>query len=844
MTEGLYLGREYDPATDTVTDRSVLYPLRNLTTHAVILGMTGSGKTGLGTVLLEEALLQGIPALILDPKGDMTNLLLTFPNLSPEEFAPWIDTEAAEREGRPVQEVAAGEARRWREGLAKWDIGPERMAQLRERAEFVIFTPGSTAGTPVNVLHRFRAPHPDEMVDDEELQERIGGLVSALLGLMGREADPLQSPEHIFLSRLVEHAWRNGQDLDLPMLIRQIQDPPIRQIGVFELESFFPQKERLALARALNGILAAPGFEAWRAGVPLDVKDLLHTSDGRPRASIFYLSHLADTERAFFVTLLLEAVRDWMFAQSGTSSLRAILYFDEVFGFFPPYPANPPTKRPLMALIKQGRAVGLGVVLATQNPADIDYKGLTNAGMWAVGLLRTDRDKERVLEGMEGAAATAGSGLNRAALDQAISGLRQRVFILHDVRAEKMIFLHTRWAMSYLRGPLTRAQIRQLTQLEVAVAPTVPPPAPSRPKAEVVPPPSPPIPAAAPAPAPVQPVSAGLSSVPPTLPADIPQVFLPAAVTLDWALHEHEQKTGRTVLVAGRRLVYQPRLLAMGTVHLTDEKIGLRETERVVRLVEPPPPPAQPDWEKGAADIAPERLSHRPPEEGMYGPLPSQLAQAAQYARWSRLFADFLYRNVRMTLWYNPVLKVYGRPGESERDFRRRCEDVARARRDEEVARIRDRYAKQTARLQERLRREQQELAQDQVELEGRKREEQLAYGESVLNLLTRRRPSYMISSISRKRRLTQQAEADVEESEETIRVLQKQLDDLTAQMEQEVDALNDRWAATLDDIRQVEIAPRRTDVVVDYCGLAWVPFWEVEGRDGEHLLLPAFGGA
>jgi hypothetical protein len=282
----------------------------------------------------------------------------------------------------------------------------------------------------------------------------------------------------------------------------------------------------------------------------------------------------------------------------------------------------------------------------------------------------------------------------------------------------------------------------------------------------------------------------------------------------------------------------------MGTVHLTDEKVGLHHTERVVRLVEPPPPPAPPNWEEGVADLAPEDLAQRPPEGGEYGPLPAPLAQTAQYARWSRLFADFLYRNVRLSLWYNPVLKLYSRPGESERDFRRRCEDVARARRDEEAARVRDRYAKQIARLQERLWREQQELAQDQVELEGRKREEQLSYAESVLNLLTRRRPSYMISSVSRKRRLTQQAEAEVKESEEAIRVLQKQLEDLTAQVEKEVEAVNDRWAATLEDVRPVEVAPRRTDVVVDYCGLAWVPFWEVEGRDGEHLLLPAFGGA
>ncbi|MCX7855790.1 MAG: hypothetical protein N2556_07440, partial [Anaerolineae bacterium] len=346
------------------------------------------------------------------------------------------------------------------------------------------------------------------------------------------------------------------------------------------------------------------------------------------------------------------------------------------------------------------------------------------------------------------------------------------------------------------------------------------------------------------APAPVQPPPAGLSSVPPTLPADIPQVFIPAAVTLDWALHEYEQKTGRTILAMERQLVYHPRLLAIGTVHLSDEKVGLRHTERVVRLLEPPPPPAQPDWEEGKVSIAPESLSQRPLGEGVYRLLPPPLAQAAQYTRWNRLFSDFLYRNIRLTLWYNPVLKVYSRPGESERDFRRRCEDVARARRDEEAAQVRARYEKQMARLQQQMWREQQELTQDQVELDARKREEALSYGEAALNLLTRRRPSYMISSVSRKRRLTQQAEADVKESEETLRVLQKQLDNLTVQMEKELEAVNDRWVAALEEIRPVEVAPRRTDVMVDYCGLAWVPFWEVEGREGERLLLPAFGGA
>lgn len=822
MSSGLYLGREWNPSTGAVTDRQVLYPPRHLTTHGVILGMTGSGKTGLGIVLLEEALLQGIPVLAIDPKGDLTNLLLTFPNLSPEEFAPWVDAEAAQRAGRSVEEVAAEESHRWRKGLAEWGIGPERIARLRERAGFVLYTPGSAAGTPVNVLYRFRVPDLDWDTHSEELRDRVEGLVSALLGLVGREADPLQSPEHIFLSQLVEYTWRNGQEVDLPGLIQMLQNPPIRQVGVFDLESFLPQKERFALARALNGIIAAPNFEPWREGEPLEVAGLLRAPDGRPQASIFYLAHLNDPERAFFITLFLEAVRDWMFAQSGTADLRVILYFDEVFGFFPPYPLNPPTKRPLMSLIKQGRSVGLGVVLATQNPADLDYKGLTNAGTWAVGLLRTERDKDRVLEGLEGAVATAGAGLDRAALSRALSALRPRIFLLHDVQAEKPIFLHTRWAMSYLRGPLTRAQIRQLAQPVASAAEKAP-------RAASVSLPAPPS------------ALTTLSSAPPALPADISQVFLPAKVTLDWALHQYEQQTGQTFLAAGRRLVYLPRLLVMGTVYLTAEKIGLHHTEPVIRLLEPPPPPIPPNWEEGKVGLSATELAHRSPPEGEYGPLPAHLVQANNYARWGRLFADFLYHNVRLNIWYNPSLKLYGRPGESQRDFRRRCEEAARAGRDAEAARTRASYEKQMARIQERLRREQQELAQDQTELEARKREELLSYGESVLNLLSRRRPSYMISFVSRKRRLTEQAEADVKESEETIRVLQQQLEELAAKWEKEAEAITDRWADMVDDIDQLEITPRRTDVVVEYCGLAWAPFWEVESRDGERLLLPAF---
>lgn len=822
-----YLGREYDLKGEAVTERDVFYEARHLTTHAIVLGMTGSGKTGLGMILLEEALLQGIPVLAVDPKGDLTNLLLTFPDLAPEDFAAWVDEERAERDGLSVEEAAAKAAKKWRAGLADWGIGPERIARLRQAADLALFTPGSDAGTPVDVLHRFQSAGLEWEGHEELLRDRIGGLVTALLGLVGREADPLQSSEHVFLSHLVEHVWRAGQSLDLATLIRMIQDPPIRQIGVFDLESFLPQKDRVDLARSLNNIFAAPGFATWREGVPLDVEGFLRTPEGRPRASVFYVPHLNEGERAFFITLLLGAVREWMAAQSGTSDLRAVLYFDEVFGFFPPHPFNPPTKEPLLALIKQGRAAGLGVVLSTQNPADLDYKGLTNAGTWVVGTLRTERDKERVLEGLEGATSGAGVPFKRADLDRALGTLKPRVFMLHNIRSDASYFFHTRWAMSYLRGPLTRTQVQQLVGGGPKVAAAAAVAAPATPAAPAAP---------SPQPAP----EGDVVPVPPTLPSGVSQVFLPATVTFDWALHGHEERTDRQTLVRSKQLTYVPHLLALGTVYLNDERKGVSHEQKVARLVEAVPPPAPVDWEEGQVQIPADALAHEPVGEGGYLSVPSHLSVSKNYTAWSKAFSEYLYRNVRVTVWHNPKLKLYGKAGESRRDFRVRCEDEVRDLRDAELDKARSRFEQQVDRLKEKLRREQRELSEDEADLAARKREETLSGAESVLNLLSGRRSSRMLSTASRRRRMTQQARSDVDESEEAIEDLQKQLEDLEADWKEKEEDVTSRWAETLEMIEEAEVAPRRTDVVVDFCGLAWVPMWYVEMEGGQRVTLPA----
>lgn len=839
--EQFYLGRVYDPEREIITADPIHYDPRHLTTHGVILGMTGSGKTGLGVILLEEALLQGIPTFILDPKGDIVNLLLTFPELRPEDFAPWVDLDGARRYEGGVAAYAAKTAQKWQAGLAEWGVTGERIARLRESAQFTIFTPGSKAGHPVNVLHFFDTPQLDWDEHEEALRERIGGIASALLGLVGIAADPLQSPEHILLARIIEHVWRAGETLDLPKLLRLLQDPPFKQVGVFEMETFFPEKERFALVRQLNNLIAAPGFETWQEGAPLDVGSLRYApedgGDQRPRANIFYLAHLNDAQRLFFITLFLEAMRDWLRAQSGAADLRVLLYFDEVFGYFPPYPANPPTKKPLLSLIKQGRSAGLGVVLATQNPADLDYKGLTNAGTWAIGSLRAERDKARVLEGLEGALAETGDAMDRRSVDRALGALKPRVFLFHDIHEGPPVFFHTRWAMSYLRGPLTRKQVRQLTEgQETPAMPEIP----QRPETSMAhPKPEAPV-RVAPAKAPLD----GLSAAPPTLPPDIPQAFLAPTTAFEWALRQHEEEIGRSVLTRAHHLIYVPRLLGLGVVRTLDRKRDVDHQQTIARLIQLQDDgnngPDGVDWEAEQVAITSNDLSNKSPDRGHYAPPSPTLARARELKRLEKDFSDYLYYNVSTVILHNPALDLYGRVGENRRDFRVRCEVKAREARDAEIKKARARMDAKMAQVQKKLRREQRELTADREELDARKREELLSGVESAFNLLTRRRSSSIISRATRKRTWTKKAEAEVQESIEAIEDFEQQLADLETAWEEETAEINERWADTLTSIEEFKITPRRVDVRVEFCGLAWTPVWRATLADGQTVDLPA----
>ncbi len=460
-SEGFFLGKLYDLAKGKTLDQQVIYDPSDLTTHAIVTGMTGSGKTGLCIALMEEAALKGIPALIVDPKGDLTNLLLHFPDLLPADFEPWIDPEIARRAGQTTEQAGVAASENWKKGLEGWGLGNEQLQALKESVDFTVFTPGSSAGASVNILSSFEAPALSWEENKEILREKISSIITALLGLVGlKDIDPLRSREHILLSNLLEEAWSHGQGLDLPTLIIQTQKPPFDRLGAFPVDSFFPEKDRMDLAMLLNSFLASPSFETWQEGTPLDIQELLFTREGKPRHSIFYLAHLDDNERMFFVTLLFSAVETWMFTQRGTGSLRALLYFDEILGYLPPV-ARPPSHAPMLRLLKQARAFGVGLLLATQNPVDVDYKALSNAGTWLIGRLQTDQDKQRLLDGLQ----SASGAFDRTSADKTISGLGKRVFLLHNVHAKAPVVMTSRWALNFLAGPLTRTQIPALNKL-------------------------------------------------------------------------------------------------------------------------------------------------------------------------------------------------------------------------------------------------------------------------------------------------------------------------------------------------------------------------------------------
>ncbi len=830
-----YLGRRYDLAQGQVLPEPILYDPDDLTTHAFVVGMTGSGKTGLCIDLLEEAALQGVPALMLDPKGDITNALLHFPDLRPEDFAPWVNPDEARREGKTVAQVAAETADLWRNGLAKWDIGPERLRALQDAAHFAVYTPGSDAGIPISILASLKAPDMPWEGNQELLLEKISGTVTALLTLVGfDEIDPVQSREHILLSNIFQHAWRQGRDLTLADLILQTQSPPFEKLGVFDIETFFPAKDRAALAMRLNNILAAPTFQTWIQGVPLDIQRLLYAPDGRPRHSVFYLAHLSDQERMFFVTLFFSAVEAWMRTQPGSDALRALVYFDEIYGYLPPT-ANPPSKQPMLRMLKQARAFGLGLVLATQNPVDVDYKALSNMGTWFIGRLQTDRDKQRLLDGLQGASP----GVDRSTYDRLISSLRKRVFLLHNVHEAEPVVFHTRWAMNYLPGPLTRAQIPALNRMVGAEAPGVAPG--GTPGAVAAPVGSGAVPQG---PAREEPTGSSTPSedwgltTKPAVPSGVAEFFLPQTLTLSEALEKHGVRLSPEAESLGVR--YRPTLLAQAEVRFVRAKYGLNTVLTRTALVQEVDRRGVVRWDDWEAEPVDERTLERGPlPQARFVPLEVPLTDRKALKALRRDFADWVYRETVVTVRANPKLKVYAGPETSRAAFLRRCSEAAREKMEKELDKVRARYERKLRTLRERLAREERELAQDEAEYEQRKMEELGTHAENIFGLFTGRRRR--LSTSLTKRRLTEQAKADVEESLQAIEQYKREIADLEQEMEEALEEVKARWAEIVEAEEEIPVTPYKKDVQVSLFGVAWMPCYVL--RDGDRIVeAPAYG--
>ncbi len=821
-----FLGKIFDMQAGKLTDELLEYDPADLTTHAVVTGMTGSGKTGMCVGLLEEAAIEGIPAIIIDPKGDLTNLLLHFPDLLPTDFEPWIDPEVARREGKTITQTAQDTAENWKNGLASWGMGPNELNLLGQSVDFSVFTPGSTVGTPVNILSSFAAPDLPWNEYREILREKISTIVTALLGLVGlTEIDPLRSREHILVSNILENAWSKGVSLDLTELILQVQNPPFERLGAFPVNNFFPAQERFDLAMLLNNFLASPSFEVWREGVPLEIGELMTSASGKPRHNIFYLAHLNDSERMFFVTLLFAAIESWMRSQRGTSALRALVYFDEILGYLPPV-ANPPSRPIMLRMLKQARAFGIGLLLATQNPVDVDYKGLSNAGTWFVGRLQTDQDKQRLLDGLD----AAGGGLDRQEVDKLISRLGKRTFLLHNVHAKAPKIFQTRWALNFLAGPLTRTQIPQLMKLIPAEAqPGGSEPAMPIGAAAAV---APAHAAVARAPTPLGPAS----TTRPVAPAGINEFFIPNNLAFSQAITD--ARIPATAKIDQGGFIYRPALFAQAEVTYLARKYNLELTRQVASL----PQEARGrlvSWDDFAWQAyRREDVMSSPLAGARYTAIPEWLSDARLINSLHSDFVDWVVRNGTLRVRANEALKVFAGPEATTAEFREMCSKAARDAMQAELSKLESTYKKKMETLQAKVKRQTMEVDSQEDELNQRRIEEVGKGAEFLFSMLGGRKRS--LSSNLSKRRMTTAAKADLKQEQAELEILEKQLAEMENEQKAALEEVNERWARLVDQEVEVPVTPYRKDVYVDFYGIAWLPYYVVSA-DGQNREIPAF---
>ncbi len=800
----LLIGEQIEPESDDRTGNPVLIDSGDLTTHGVIVGMTGSGKTGLGVVLLEEALMAGIPVLAIDPKGDLGNLALTFPELRPADFEPWVDEGAARVENTTVAGLAASTAESWKSGLASWGMDGDDIGRLRTAARPVIYTPGSTAGIPLDVLGRLSVPATD---DPAARQDEIDSTVSGLLGLVGVDSDPLSGREHILMANLIARAWDSGQSLDLPTLLAQMLDPPIRKLGVLELDSFFPPADRQALVMRLNGLLASPSFAAWAQGAPLDISTMLWDGNGDPRAAVVALGHLEESERQFAVTLVLSKLISWMRTQSGTGELRVLVYIDEVMGLAPPV-GNPPPKKPILTLLKQARAFGVGLVLATQNPVDLDYKAISNAGTWLIGRLQTEQDKNRLVDGLR----TADGSTDVAELNATISGLGKRQFLLRTTRSSDMPLLTSRWALSYLAGPLTRQQISALMAGHRADSAPTEEPVPSTETAASSPSTARPEPAAGLA----GDLADDETTVAPNMPDSVPVRYTVAAAPWLKSVGGH---------ASGSRL--RATLAARVNMLFDETKADLRHHEEWEAII--PLTGDRLDLDAAiAVDFDDRDFTPDPPAGAVYILPPFELSASAVRSASADL-RDKLKSDETLELWHNPELGLWSRPGEGREEFEQRCRDAADDEADTAAARMRDKLEQKRDRIEVALAKAEDRVAELEVQADGRRNSQLVDIGASVLGgLLGGRSRTRSLASAARRmssgNRMKASADARLETATNRVAEKVEDLEELEFELQQAVIEIDDEWRVKAEAIESAHIPLERTDTTVEDLMVVWIP--------------------
>lgn len=766
-----YLGKDIND------EELTLYKSKYLTTHAAIIGMTGSGKTGLGIGLIEEAAIDNIPAIIIDPKGDMGNLCLTFPELRPDDFLPWIDTIDATNKGHTPEEAASAMASLWQNGIERDHQQKERIQKLHN-VDTTIYTPGSSAGVGINILGSFDAPSLEVLDDPDTFAALINATVSSLLSLIGVEADSLTSKEFLLLSNIFKHFWLEQKNLSLETLIGQIASPPFQKIGVLNLGDFYPQNERLKLAMLFNNVLSSVSFSAWISGEPLDIQNLLYDAEGKAKISIFSIAHLTEQQRMFFVTLLLNRFIGWMRSQRGSSTLKALLYMDEIFGFFPPV-KNPPSKEPMMLLLKQARAFGVGVILSTQNPGDIDYKGLSNIGTWFIGKLQTRQDINKVIEALSGKIKDMG----KSEISVMIAGLAGRTFFLKSAHEEHVRIFSTRWVLSYLKGPMSKNDIRLLMQHKK-----------SKPKERL---------------------HANAAAA-----ASKEQSSMKHKPILSDEIIEYFNDTSMN-----KKNIFLPSLAASAQVRFYNQRRGIDEAEDLQLKIELDEHTSVVAWEDSTTMQTPlEKLPHKSMAQASFAPLPPIIGTAKNLKLFERSLKDYLYHTKTIELFRCKALKLESKPHQSLRDFKVILQDILSEKKESAVEKLTSRYRTREQRLEKRLQRAMQKLNKEESDVTAKTADTAISVGMTILGAFFGNSRSTLSkgSRALRGGKSVMKERNDVARAESVIAEIEEEIASVNDELEEKIYDLDETFAVDNYEIETFTIKPRKTDIIVKNVAILW----------------------